>query len=74
MTNIIFFQAAEEVSEAQTDLGRFHREAELHRETFQKTLRSLKANLDEKEEQLREKEESNYLLRKDLLDLMTQVS
>lgn len=61
------------MKEAQTDLSRFHREADLHRETFQKTLRALKSSLDEKEEQLKEKEESNYLLRKDLLDLMTQV-
>lgn len=65
-------QAQEDCHEAQVDLQRSQNEAHVHRETFQKTLRALKAGLDEKDNQVQELEDSNAMLRKDLVDLMTQ--
>eukprot|EP00095_Tigriopus_kingsejongensis_P000677 maker-scaffold340_size202118-snap-gene-1.22 protein:Tk00677 transcript:maker-scaffold340_size202118-snap-gene-1.22-mRNA-1 annotation:"hypothetical protein A1O7_05500" len=65
-------QSKEELLEAQSDLRLSQEEFQHQRETFQKTLRALKASLDEREAQVNELEESNALLRQDLVDVVTQ--
>ncbi|XP_059095861.1 uncharacterized protein LOC131890523 [Tigriopus californicus] len=65
-------QAQEDRNEALVDLQRMQNESLVHRDTFQTTLRALKAGLDEKDNQVQELEDSNAMLRKDLVDLMTQ--
>ena len=47
-------------------------ESSRQRETFQKTLRALKASLDEKDNSLREKEDSNSVLRRDLVETVAK--
>ncbi len=61
-------QAEEDTAEARTDAERTAEEAGRQRETFQKTLRALQAALDQKDEALRESEESNAVLRSELVD------
>ena len=47
-------------------------ESSRQRETFQKTLRALKASLDEKDNSLKEKEDSNSVLRRDLMETVAK--
>jgi TPP-dependent pyruvate/acetoin dehydrogenase alpha subunit len=47
-------------------------ESSRQRETFQKTLRAMKSSLDDKDEAMREKEESNSVLRRDLMEMMAK--
>ena len=47
-------------------------ESSRQRETFQKTLRALKASLDEKDNALKEKEDSNSVLRRDLMETVAK--
>ncbi len=65
-------QKDESLKTAREDLDRCQAELCAQREAFQKSYAQLRATLEEREAALKEKEDSNYLLRKDLLEVMTQ--
>lgn len=62
----------EELSETTSLLEESQRNAKISRDTFQKTLLGLRSTIEQRDLALTEREESNALLRRDLMDTLTK--
>ena len=67
-----FEQEHEDYEELKTDFKKLQEDRQKDRESFQKTTQSLQKSLLEKTNLLKEKEESNSILRKEAMDLVTR--
>ena len=67
-----FEQEHEDYEELKTDFKKLQEDRQKDRESFQKTTQSLQKSVLEKTNLLKEKEESNSILRKEAMDLVTR--
>ena len=72
MFNMKLDQEQQVLQELNADFQRLQDERENDRESFQKTIQSLQKSLQEKANVLKEKEESNSILRKEAMDLVAR--
>jgi hypothetical protein len=74
MFNIKIDQEQLALQELNEDYKRLQDEGQNDRESFQKTIESLQKSLQDKANVLKEKEESNSILRKEAMDLVARFS
>ena len=72
MFNIKIDQEQLTFQELNEDYKRLQNEGQNDRESFQKTVESLQKSLQDKANVLKEKEESNSILRKEAMDLVAR--
>ena len=72
MFNIKIDQEQLALQELNEDYKRLQDEGQTDRESFQKTIESLQKSLQDKANVLKEKEESNSILRKEAMDLVAR--
>ena len=70
--HIKFEQEAEHLTESKNEFLQFNEERLKEKESFQKTIHSLQKSLQDKVNLIKEKEESNSLLRKETMELVAR--